>query len=76
MSVNKKENVDWEDIKHIIISFINEYYSVVKKFIYKKQKNLKKKRIIKIEKKIINLLETKISPAVARDGGDIKFEEL
>ena len=28
-----------------------------------------------IEKKIINLLETKIRPAVARDGGDIKFKE-
>ena len=26
-----------------------------------------------IEKKIINILETKVRPAVARDGGDIKF---
>ena len=28
-----------------------------------------------IEKKIINILETKVRPAVARDGGDIKFKE-
>ena len=32
------------------------------------------KELLDIEKKIINLLETKIRPAVARDGGDIKFE--
>ena len=25
---------------------------------------------------IINILETKVKPAVARDGGDIKFEEF
>ncbi len=28
-----------------------------------------------IERKIIKILETKIRPAVARDGGDIKFKE-
>ena len=28
-----------------------------------------------IENKIIKVLETKIRPAVARDGGDIKFKE-
>ena len=32
------------------------------------------KNLLDIEKKIISLLETKIRPAVARDGGDIKFE--
>ena len=29
-----------------------------------------------IEKQIIKVLETKIKPAVARDGGDIKFKEF
>ena len=29
-----------------------------------------------IERKIIKILETKIRPAVARDGGDIKFREF
>ena len=29
-----------------------------------------------IEKQIIKILETKIRPAVARDGGDIKFKEF
>ena len=29
-----------------------------------------------IEKKIIHILETKVRPAVAKDGGDIKFKEF
>ena len=29
-----------------------------------------------MKKKIINILETKVRPAVARDGGDIKFKEF
>ena len=27
LSVNKNSKIDWEEIKHIIISFINEYYA-------------------------------------------------
>ena len=27
LSVNKNSEKDWEDIKHIIISFINEFYA-------------------------------------------------
>ena len=29
-----------------------------------------------LKKKIVKILETKIKPAVARDGGDIKFKEF
>ena len=35
----------------------------------------KKSEFIEIEKQIIKILETKIRPAVAKDGGDIKFKE-
>ena len=27
LSVNKNENINWEELKHIVISFINEYYA-------------------------------------------------
>ena len=76
ISVNKNNEKDWEDIKHIIISFINEFYSDGNKHVYEASldKN-EKNNFDEIEKKIINLLETKIRPAVARDGGDIKFKE-
>tara|TARA_B100001029_G_scaffold169558_1_gene164573 strand:+ start:2593 stop:3135 length:543 start_codon:yes stop_codon:yes gene_type:complete len=77
LSVNKKEEFDWEDIKHIVISHINEYYSEGNKFIIAKKTS--KNQIDdynEIEKKIINILETKVRPAVERDGGDIKFKEF
>ena len=77
LSVNKKENINWEDVKHIVISLINEFYSDGKKFIIdKKLDNEKKANFDEIEKQIIKILDTKIKPAVARDGGDIKFKEF
>ena len=77
LSVNKKEDSNWEDIKHIIISLINEFYLEGNPFIVDKDfYNKKKDNFDKIEKKIIKILETKIKPAVARDGGDIKFMEF
>ena len=36
----------------------------------------KKDDFAEIEKQIIKILETKIKPAVAKDGGDIKFKEF
>ena len=77
LSVNKKENTNWEDVKHIVISFINEFYSDGKKFIIdKKLDNETQVDFDEIEKQIIKILDTKIKPAVARDGGDIKFKEF
>jgi len=77
LSVNKKENINWEDVKHIVISLINEFYSDGKEFIIdKKLDNEKQADFDEIEKKIIKILDTKIKPAVARDGGDIKFKEF
>jgi len=74
LSVNKKNNIEWEDIKHIVISLINEFFEEGNQLIV--DKNLKNKDIKDykdIEKKIIHILESKVKPAVANDGGDIKF---
>jgi len=77
LSVNKKENTSWGDVKHIVISLINEFYSDGKEFIIdKKLDNEKQVDYDEIEKQIIKILDTKIKPAVARDGGDIKFKEF
>ena len=77
ISINKKENVPWEDIKHIAISLINEFYDSGKKFVADKDyKESSPKDLIEIERKIIEILDNKIRPAVARDGGDIKFKEF
>jgi len=74
LSVNKNNNTDWEDIKHIVISLINEFFDEGNELIIDKNLNKTNEKIYKdIEKKIIHVLETKIKPAVANDGGDIKF---
>ena len=77
LSVNKEQNIEWEDLKHIVISLINDFYSNGAEIIIDKN-NLeeKTKNFTEIEKKIINILDTKVRPAVARDGGDIKFKEF
>ncbi len=77
LSINKKEKEKWENIKHIIISYINEYYAEGNEFIIDESLNSSKlQNYNEIEKKIIHILETKIRPAVSRDGGDIKFKEF
>ena len=77
LSINKKEDIIWEDIKHIVISLINDFYSTGKEFVIANELfEEKKEEHNEIEKKIISILETKIRPAVAKDGGDIKFKEF
>ena len=75
LSVNKENDFDWENIKHIVISHINEYYSEGNEFVILKKTEEFNNNYNEIEKKIINILETKVRPAVAKDGGDIKFKE-
>jgi Fe-S cluster biogenesis protein NfuA len=75
LSVNKDEDTNWEDVKHIVISLINDFYSDGKDFVIDKNlDNKKNSDLIEIEKHIIKILDTKIKPAVAKDGGDIKFK--
>ena len=77
LSINKDEKTSWEDIKHIAISLINEYYSSGKEAVIADELiDKKKEEYSDIERKIISILETKIRPAVAKDGGDIKFKEF
>ena len=76
LSVNKDEQTKWEDLKHIIISFINDYYASGNEIVIDSNKiSSTETQLSEIEKKIIKILETKIRPAVARDGGDIKFKK-
>ena len=76
LSVNKDEQIKWEDLKHIIISFINDYYASGNEIVIDSNKiSSTETQLSEIERKIIQLLEKKIRPAVARDGGDIKFKK-
>ena len=76
ISINKYEDTSWDEIKHIVISLINDFYSSGKEFVIDKSPFETDENLGEIEKKIIQILDQKIRPAVAKDGGDIKFKEF
>ena len=76
ISINKYDDFSWDDIKHIVISLINDFYATGKEFVIDKDVNEITEDLKDIEKKIVKVLEQKIRPAVAKDGGDIKFKEF
>ena len=76
ISINKKETINWDEIKHIVISFINDFYSEGKEFVIDESLNEQNLNLDELEQKIVKILDQKIRPAVARDGGDIKFKEF
>jgi len=76
ISVNKLEKISWDEIKHIIISLMNDFYSNGKDFVLDSIQNDDNNDLSEIEKNIIKILDEKIRPAVSRDGGDIKFRSF
>ena len=76
ISINKKETIKWDEVKHIVISFINDFYSEGKEFVIDGSLEEQNSNLDELEQKIVKILDEKIRPAVARDGGDIKFKEF
>ena len=76
ISVNKNNLIKWDDIKHIVISLINDFYSDGKEYVIDENLLDNENTLNEIEEKIIKILDQKIRPAVAKDGGDIKFKEF
>ena len=78
LSVKKTKEVSWNELKPMVISHLNDYFEKNNEPILKD----KKKSAISVDNKdeivnkIIEVLDTKIRPAVARDGGDIKFKSF
>ena len=75
LSVKKTKEVSWNELKPMIISHLNDYFEKNSDPILKKNKKTAEinKNDSETVNKIIEILDTKIRPAVARDGGDIKF---
>ncbi len=87
ITVKKEKDLNWEDLKHGIISEINDYYSKgndvvvgkdlrLAKILSKSDSNSKPIQSNEIINKINEVLDSKIRPAVARDGGDITFKSF
>ena len=78
LSVKKTKEVSWNELKPMVISHLNDYFERNKEPILRenKKKNENVSSNDDTVNKIIEVLDTKIRPAVARDGGDIKFKSF
>ena len=87
ITVKKEKDLNWESLKHGIISEINEYYSKGNEVVVEKDLRLKKvlnnsasntqtDKSDNTINKIKDVLDTKVRPAVAKDGGDITFKSF
>ena len=78
LSVKKTKEVSWSELKPMIISHLNDYFEKNNEPILMKSKISSKKDPDNDEtvNKIVEVLDTKIRPAVARDGGDIRFRSF
>jgi len=76
ISINKYDDFSWDEIKHIVISLINDFYLSGKECVIERNLQENNNELKDIEKKIVKILDEKIRPAVAKDGGDIKFKEF
>jgi NFU1 iron-sulfur cluster scaffold homolog, mitochondrial len=75
LSVKKTKEVSWSELKPMVISHLNDYFLKNNEPILNDKKKTANNENINSEivNKIMEVLDTKIRPAVARDGGDIKF---
>ena len=81
ITVKKEKDLNWQDLKHGIISEINDYYSKGNDVIIGKDLNKSTSDTIPVQSheiinKINEVLDSKIRPAVAKDGGDITFKSF
>ena len=76
LTVKKEKNVSWDSLKPMIISHLNDYFEKTGDPILIDSKTKKKSDDNETISKIKDILDTKIRPAVARDGGDIKFKSF
>ena len=78
LSVKKTKDVSWNELKPMVVSHLNHYFEYNQKPILKEELKVEKNKHENNEviKKIIDVLNDKVRPAVARDGGDIKFKSF
>jgi Fe-S cluster biogenesis protein NfuA len=78
LSVKKTKEATWDVLKPTVISHMNDYFQKNNEPILSKKKNLQSDNLNtgEVEGRIIKILDEKIRPAVAKDGGDIKFKSF
>ena len=59
ISINKKEIIKWDEIKHIVTSFINDFYSEGKEFVIDESLEEQNSNLDELEQKIVKILGNK-----------------
>ena len=75
VSVTKKTDINWEILKPLILTAIMDHYASGQKVIEKIQNNTIENDVddSEVVKQIKDLIDQRVRPAVAMDGGDISF---
>ena len=78
LSVKKSKEISWDVLKPTVISHMNDYFEKNDKPILHKINKTNEDRLDlgEVEDRIIKVLDEKVRPAVAKDGGDIKFKSF
>ncbi len=78
ITVTKSADADWQTLKPQILAGIMEYFSSGQPVINAGAQSpaLSGDQVDEISAQIIELLETRVRPAVAMDGGDIAFDRF
>ena len=79
LSVKKNEKISWDSLKPSIVSSLNDYFQKNEEPILSTTDEAEPEQKIEDNKtidQINDILNTKIRPAVARDGGDITFKSF
>ena len=78
LSVKKNKEISWDVLKPTVISHMNDYFEKNDKPILSEENDINKDKLDlgEVEDRIIKVLDEKVRPAVAKDGGDIKFKSF
>ena len=82
ITITKAEETDWQVLKPIVLGAITDHYNSGEKIITEKSSLKKSEKLNKnqedsdIVKQIKELLDTRVRPAVAMDGGDIVYQKF
>ena len=83
ITITKDASTDWQVLKPMVLGFITDHYNsgeeiIIKSSIEEKQSSStsKAEEDTDIVKQIKELLDTRVRPAVAMDGGDIVYQSF
>lgn len=76
VTITKAKDIEWDHIKTDILSNIVDFLNSGQKVFYNIDENISQEEDSDVVKQIKELIEMKVRPAVAMDGGDIVFHSF